>query len=147
MKGWFYQDGSSKLHYIQDDIHILTKMKSRLLTPSSLLPPLGQFVVSPALIKIINKRDLGLVLSDLQHKDKMKFKVIEKMTNQRVLYSLASIPGSDGTRFYLAIGTNIFDSFTSTTTESLRRIYLAWKSVFKMGLWREWLENQKYYSL
>ncbi|KAJ1530217.1 hypothetical protein ONE63_005144 [Megalurothrips usitatus] len=147
MRQWFYQDALPETHFIQDTIHILTKLKTRMLAPSILLP-VGQYVISPTflqcLIETVDKLEHGIVLSDLKPTDKMNFKAIDKMCNIRVLESLKQIPGSEGTRVFLEIARSIPDSFTCLEMDTSQRIYLVWKSTFLVRLWRQWLKNEGY---
>lgn len=100
---WFnaiYTDNS----FVQDTIHIATKLRNRLLKPSILLP-LGNKLISVShlkiLINIMSKDKHLLSLSDIEPKDKMNFESAKKISQEYVQKLLLNhIPDSEGTVLY-----------------------------------------------
>ncbi|KAK4878205.1 hypothetical protein RN001_010711 [Aquatica leii] len=91
--------------YIQDAVHIGTKMKTRLLKPNVVLP-MGRFFVSKdfieKLIQTYPKNQHFLYMTYLKSQDKMNFQAIDKMTANCVTDLLQELPGSEA--FFLDIG-------------------------------------------
>lgn len=143
-----YFDNVDSAVYIQDTIHIATKLRNRLLKPSIMLP-MGDYQVSIAHIKmllsLVEKDVHGLVLSDICPEDRQNFQSFEKITELRVLKSLEkTIFGSEATIAYLKICVNIVSSFLNMDLKPSERIYRIWHSVYFLRAWRKWLQNMKY---
>lgn len=87
--------------FVQDTIHIATKLRNRLLKPSILLP-FGNKLISVShlkiLINIVSKDKHLLSLSDIEPKDKMNFESANKISQEYVQKLLLNhIPDSEGT--------------------------------------------------
>lgn len=101
--------------YIQDTIHIGTKLRNKLLQPSSLIP-MGTKQVSISylknLIKNVPKDEHGLVLKDICPDDRQNYDSLRKTSESRVLRSLQNfVPESEGTVMYLRLCKNITSAF------------------------------------
>ncbi|KAK3932647.1 Error-prone DNA polymerase [Frankliniella fusca] len=98
--GWYVQDLDQEYSYIQDTVHIGTKMRTRFLKDSIILP-MGNYVASPthlrSIIEDISKLEHGLTYTDLKSADKMSFKAVLRMTDSRVLDSLNNVHGAAAT--------------------------------------------------
>lgn len=135
---------------IQDTVHTVAKMKTQLLKNRSDTNfwPMGSYVGSGTFLKILveghSKLDHGLCASDLDSKDKMNFRSVQKISDTRVTDVLDSIPGSKGTKCYLIMLRGVLDSFLDKTLEADKRIHLIWRTVFFLRHWRNWLQQNNY---
>lgn len=132
----------------QDTVHIGTKMKTRLLKPSILLP-IGKYLISATflrdLIQKVGKDKHLLTEQDLNNEDKMNFRSVEKITSAEVQTLLSEkIPNSEGLVMYLKVTKLVLDAFLSKSLSPLDRIYNIWYSVFILRQWRYWLKKQGY---
>ena len=75
---WFHTD-TNVLACVQDTVHIATKLKSRLLKPSSLLP-MGKYITGVQHLRMIQAtfgKDVhGLRERDINPKDKQNFQAV-----------------------------------------------------------------------
>lgn len=82
---------TDKMLFIQDTVHIKTKMRIRFLQPSIVFP-LGNYYVQVSqlmsLTKQYSKDKNMLTLSDLKPEDKMNFLLAKKMCSKKVLVLL-----------------------------------------------------------
>ncbi|XP_077281028.1 uncharacterized protein LOC143907863 isoform X1 [Temnothorax americanus] len=144
---WFVQDIDQKTSYIQDTVHIITKLKTRFLKPSIVLP-MGSHVVSPTHLRILmqeeSKLEHGLVESYLKADDKMNFNAAEKIMSVRVSHLLSNIPGAAATQMYLEVMRNISDAYLLKNLTPSERISAIWKSVFFLRIWKRWLQENGY---
>lgn len=133
--------------YVQDTIHILTKLRTRFLNKKIELK-IGNHIASPAdLLQLINnegKQEHCLCSSDLDASDKMNFKAAEKICAPKVITLLYNIPSSEATIFYLELMQNIMVSYLDENISPIQRVYLIWKSVFLLRIWRQWLVKSKH---
>lgn len=87
--------------FVQDTIHIGTKLRNRLLNPSIELP-IGKFLISAThlqyLIKHASKDKHSLTATDIDPKDRQNFGSLEKVLRPNVRELLKeNVPDSDGT--------------------------------------------------
>lgn len=130
---------------IQDVIHILTKLRNRLLKLGIVLP-MGNKIVSNSHLKIlINnvKKDIhGLVMKDIDPDDRMNYSSMEKVMQPRVLEALtAHVPNSDATVMYIKICSEIASSLYSVDLSPTERIYKIWHATFFFRIWKKWLKS------
>lgn len=134
----------------QDIIHIGAKMKTHLLKEKSdkEFMPMGDYFVSGSFLKVLvddsSKLEHGLCISDLDSKDKMNFRSVQKITDDRVITALDHIPGAKGTKQYLVMMRDILDAFLDKNVSCYKRLYLSWRSLFFLRIWRAWLEGNGY---
>ena len=135
----------------QDLIHLLAKLRTRLLTPSNLLV-LGDETACPGhlqqLLKSFSKAEHGLTQQALQNKDKQNYSSIENLLDEGVINCLKQMKDqrTNGTIIYLWIMRNIRNSFFDKSLSPLERINLIWKSTFFLRIWRLWLYNNIDYN-
>lgn len=137
-------------HTTQDTIHILTKMRTRLLR-GYLHLQLGDQVATGNHLKIllrnVPKTYHGLIRTSLSLEDKQNFASVEKIMSQRVKSNLTQhVPHSDATAMYLQLMTNINESFNADLPP-LERIYKIWFVVYFFRIWYIWLDSQQKYKL
>lgn len=138
--------------YIQDIIHILTKLRNRLLKISTMLP-FGDKLVSSTHLKLlllqVSKDNHLLTNTDIHPKDRMNAKSAEKICHPLVQECLKKyIPGSEATVVFLKVMNYATSSFLDSELLISERIKRIWYSVFVLRIWRSWLsskvkENQK----
>lgn len=143
-----YCNRAGSIVYIQDMVHIATKLRNLLLRLFKILP-MGDHQVSTAHIKLLlnllTKDIHGLVYSDICPKDRQNFGSYEKITHDRVLESLQkAVIGSEATVAFLKMCKNITSSFLETNLNALERLYRIWRSTYIIRAWRKWLQKMKY---
>ena len=89
---------------IQDCIHTLAKLKSQLLIDRSEdnFLPVGEYTITGTFLHIvleeISKFEHGLTHSDLDGKDKINFRAVQKNLDERVILALDKVPAANGTK-------------------------------------------------
>lgn len=143
---WYNLDcNENSICYLQDQIHVLTKLRTRLLKVNILLP-MGNFFISVghlhSLIETQSKDKHLLCLSDLAPEDKMNYNSAKKICDQKVIDLLSTIPNSDATKIYLKMMNFLIHSLIEKNTILSDRIYKIWYAIFMLRLWRNWVKNQ-----
>lgn len=140
-----YMLGNTALHasYIQDTIHLVLKIRNRLLKPSILIP-MGNKQVSVSHLKILisnTSKDVhGLVLQDVCPDDKQNYRSLQKIIQPRVLDALISnVPECQGTVLYLKLCSYIDSAMNDMNMKPTERIKRIWFSVFFFRIWRKWI--------
>lgn len=131
--------------FIQDSLHLATKLRNRLLKISILLP-MGLLQVSVAhlkiLIKTIRKEIHGLVLSDICPEDRQNYASFEKISTNRVLTALTKyVPDSEATVKYLKLSSDFIRAFTEPDLTPLDRVLLSWRALFFFRAWHKWIKT------
>lgn len=134
------------ISYIQDTIHLATKLRNRLLKPSIILP-MGSKQVSVSHLKIlinsVKKEIHGLVKSDLSMDDRQNFDTFTKITSNSVLDALQfHIPDSEATTTYLKISRAIIDAFMQSNLTPLDRVHKIWYGLYFFRAWKKWILNE-----
>lgn len=132
------------ISFIQDIIHLGTKMRNRMLKYSILLP-MGNKQVSIAHLKIllneVGKEVHGLVWSDLSTDDRQNFGSLQKVMDSRVLKALEKyVPDSEATVKYIELCKDITQSFLDVSLSPLERISMIWRSLYFCRAWRTWIK-------
>lgn len=132
------------ISFIQDIIHLGTKLRNRLLKASILLP-MGCKQVSIAHLKIllneVGKDVHGLVLTDICTEDRQNFTSLKKVMHSRVLKALEKyVPDSEATVKYLELCKDITQSFLDVSLSPLERISMIWRSLYFCRAWRTWIK-------
>lgn len=140
--------GDTSAVYIQDTIHIGTKLRNRLLKPSIVLP-MGNKQVSVThlklLLKNVSKNIHGLVRHDISPDDRQNYGSLEKVMKPRVLDAMAShIIDSEATVLFLKLCWNITSSFREVQISPIERIQRIWYGLYFLRIWREWIKGSKY---
>ncbi|VEN51230.1 unnamed protein product [Callosobruchus maculatus] len=145
---WFQagykKDDVSDVFYVQDTVHIATKLRTRFLNPKVTLT-IGSFTATPKhleqLINDFSKDQHLLTASDLKAEDKMCFKSAEKMCSESVINLLKSKPGCEGTIAYLKIMQFAIASLLDFDLDVNQRLYKLWFCVFFLRIWRKWIAD------
>lgn len=116
--------------YVQDIIHILTKLRNRLLNPSIELP-FGMYLISAThlqyLLQNVNKDKHLLSATDINPKDRQNFQGLEKMIQPYVIDLLKqNVPDSNGTVLFLTLCDFIASAFRDPKLKPLERVYKIW---------------------
>lgn len=135
----------------QDPIHISGKARNRLLKHGIKLP-METHEVSVGhlkkLVKDVQKSVHGLTYYDVYPIDRMNYTSFEKIVQDRVIDALSDrVPGSTATAQYLLTFRDIDRSFSSLTLEPLDRVYLMYRGLFFLRIWRAWIKASRSYNL
>lgn len=138
--------------YVQDTIHIATKMRNFLLrllrkSSSKYQFPFGNYFIRiQHLYELIKRfpKQHGLVMSTLNPNDRMNFPSVERMYDQRVIDLLRNhVNGSQGTVQFLQIIRDVVASYMDRNLTPLQRIRKIWYSLFLIRIWREFILFRK----
>lgn len=138
-------------YFIQDTIHIGTKLRNRLLN-SPIVLYIGTHIVSivhiKILLKMVSKEVHGLVLSDVVPEDRQNYGSLEKIMHDRVINAMKThVADCEATVMYLTLCKLITSAFTVPNLTPIKRIYNIWYALYFVRLWRKWLKSTKGYSL
>lgn len=131
----------------QDTVHLLAKLRTRLLTPSNLIAIGDEVACRAHLVQVCNdypKAEHGLTRQVLENKDKQNYSSIEVLLSTNVELSLQKVERSKGTLVYLWLMRNIRDAFFDKSITPLQRISLIWQTIFFLRIWRVWLNENGY---
>ena len=131
--------------YCQDTVHILAKLRTKLVTESNLLE-IGTETACWAHLQYLVKNEPksvhGLTVRCIDQKDKQNFESVSFLVSDKVLQSLETCKQrTKGTIFYLKLMRNIRDAFLNKALSPIHRIYLMWKTIFVERIWQTWLEE------
>ena len=147
---WFAINEISNISPVQDTVHLGVKLKARLMSHSQVLL-LGKFSAQSAHLSLLEstfrKEQHNLRLKDLDHQDKQNFEAVSRLTSINVISLLDEFPDTLGTKYYLLVIKNIVNSFLKKDLPPLQRIQDAWFALFFVRYWRQWILNNKQYTL
>lgn len=137
--------------FIQDAVHIGTKLRNRILKPSIILP-IGNYLVSVQhlnqLLDVVSKDKHLLTHNDLNPKDRMNYTSVEKISSNLVKSLLSKhVPGSNATVLYLSLVRHIINAFLDKDIAVVDRVYSIWFSVFILRMWKYWLQKHLKYNI
>ena len=121
--------------FIQDVIHILTKLRNRFFKFSILMPIGSTYVVPNAHVKVLmsllTKDKHNLTERDVYYIDKMNFNSVKKVFNCKIQNYLKShVPAIFGTQIYFKIVYYIMNAFLSKKLNILQNILHLEFSIF-----------------
>ena len=133
----------------QDTIHILAKLRTRLVTPTNLIVICTETACRAhleQLISSVSKANHGLTMKSINHEEKQNYDSINAMVSKSVESCLQSLSKlrPKGTLIYLSLMWNIREAFFNKALSPLERIYLMWKTVYFLRIWRSWLSESGY---
>lgn len=145
---WFYGKFNTNIFFVQDHIHIAAKLRTRVLKDSIVLP-MGQYIASSTFLRLlIEKFDKNLhflTFSDLDLKDKMNFRAMEKMCDEKVLTLMAKqFPDSKATVTYLLMAKLSVNAFIDESLTPEQRLENIWEAVLFFRYWLDWLKTEGY---
>lgn len=141
------QTREQNIGYIQDSVHVGTKLRNRMLKPSIVLP-IGNKLVSVSHLKIlinnVPKDKHGLVSRDVSPIDRQNFKSLEKVMQAKVLEALANnVADSEATIMYLKICREVISSLCENALSPLERVNRIWHATFFLRIWRKWIKSNE----
>ena len=132
----------------QDTVHLLAKLKNKLLTPSNLIV-IGRKVACPAhlitLLETVPKSQHCLTRKAVDNKDKQNYGSITLLVDAKVescLNQLDDKYNTRGTIMYLSLMRNIRDATFDKAISPIKRIYLMWYTIYFLRIWRTFLLNE-----
>lgn len=135
--------------YVQDTIHISTKLRNLLLKTinnETKLPFEKHYIQQSHLRQLITnygKDKHNLTMSTLNPIDKQNFRSVQRICHEKVIDLLRKTVDSHATAQFLQLIQFITDSFLDVNLTPLQRIYKIWYSVFMLRLWREFISSKK----
>lgn len=131
----------NELQLIQDETHIATKLRNRLLN-ELIEMTMGMYKVSlghlKELVKKVHKSVHGLTMSDINPIDRQNFRSFEKIVEDRVLESLQKyVKGSEATIQYLKLCKEITSSFLDHSLEPNDRIFRMHHALYFLRIWKK----------
>lgn len=137
--------------FLQDIVHIATKLRNRLLN-SLICLAIGYKVVSVSHLKIllnfVQKDVHGLVYSDICPDDRQNFGSLNKVMDPRVRKALAeNIVDSEATIEYIKMCSDITSSLYMDELSPLERIFLSWRATYFLRAWRIYITKTNGFTL
>lgn len=144
-KNQWFDDSHSTICFLQDVVHIGTKLRNRLLNLSIVLH-IGNRIASVAHLKIllnsVQKDVHGLVYSDICPDDRQNYASLEKIMHQRVRDALKiHVIGSEGLIEYIRICDEITSSLYEVNLPPSERIFRLWRSTFFLRACRLYIKK------
>lgn len=140
--------------YIQDTVHILTKLRNFFLRTKAKQKklPFGDYSIDMmhlyVLLYTFPKDHHQLTESVLNPTDKQNFSSAERMCDIKVTALLDfGVERSKATSLYLKIMNHVLRAFLDTNLSPIERIRSMWFSVFIFRIWRHFIESHKNYTL
>lgn len=134
----------------QDHVHLLAKLRSRILGPSNLIV-LGAETACPAHLRTvcnnIPKERHGLTKKVIDNKDKQNYTSIAVLVGDELKACLTEMEGvirPKGTIIYLTLMRKLRDAFFEKAMRPIDRISSLWEVVFFLRIWRCWLSENGY---
>jgi hypothetical protein len=144
---WYYLKPIQMFMFMQDGVHLCTKIRNRLLSKTSKLK-MGLYNVNIShlykLIETRNKLDHNLSRSDLNVRDKQNFASCQRISDDKVLHLLSLNEQCKGTYNYLLLLNLLITAYTQSNISLQNRIFHAWVVLFYIRLWRIWLYITKH---
>ncbi|CAF1928949.1 unnamed protein product [Rotaria magnacalcarata] len=143
---WFYLRKQQLFLFFQDPTHLVTKWRNRLLSRTADLH-IGDEIISMDHIRSIvknskyTKLDHGLTRSDLNPKDRQNYRSCVKLTSEDLSRILIEDENCLGTHVYLQVLKMIIKAYIEKSTTIVKRLEMAWCTVFVCRLWRAWLQH------
>lgn len=132
--------------YIQDIVHIITKLRNFLLRFkwNTFELPIGRYFVQLQhlydLMNTVGKDRHFLTPSTLNPTDRQNFGSAKRMCSPEVIHLLRDkIKNSDGTIQFLQIMRDMIDAFMNKCLTPQQRIRKSWHSLFLIRIWREFI--------
>lgn len=134
--------------FIQDLIHLATKLRNRLLKLHAELLMGTEKVTVKHLIALINccsKEIHGLNLTDVSPDDRQNFASFEKIVTPRALDALKKyVPESKGTAKYLELANDVVSSYIEFDLTPTERIIRNYRATYFFRIWKEHIRQSKH---
>lgn len=144
------RDPASHVEYVQDMVHIATKLRNKLLNAKTM--NMGNRNVSIVhlhqLLSTVQKSVHGLTKTDVCPQDRQNFESFMSITNTRVIESLKNtIPNCEATVKYLEVCSDIVSSYLDHKIDPMERIFRMYRSIFFLRIWRNHINCSPYHTL
>lgn len=141
---WFHIK-DSPICFLQDIVHIGTKLRNRLLKTVTVLL-IGSKIASVAHLKIlintVPKSVHELVYTDICPDDRQNYSSLKKIMEPKVRTALADfVKDSEATIEYIRICAEITSSLYDDNLSPLERVFNIWRSTFFLRAWRISVQN------
>ena len=136
--------------YNQDTVHLLAKLRTRILTPSNLIIVGAENAGVSHLQYVydhIPKNQHGLLQQIIDNNDKQNYGSIASLVSedlQTCLHQVKDKIRSLGTIMYLRNMRSIRDANFDKTLSPLDRVSLLWEVTFFFRIWKYWLHENDY---
>lgn len=135
-----------RISYVQDMLHLFTKLRNLILKFSVMLP-MGHKQVSVCHLKMLvqntPKESHGLVASDINPYDRQNYDSFAKTTQDRVLKMLEKhVPDSEATVIYLKLSRSILQAYYDVNLSPLDRVYKIFHALYFFRAWKKWITTQ-----
>ena len=141
---WFFMKEKQLMFFMQDPVHIATKLRNRLLSNTAKLVMGDYSIDNKALIHLIeskNKIEHNLIKCDINPKDKQNYPSCVRLSSGIVLNLLEKDRNFKGTYVYLSLLRLIISGFIEKTTKIEERLLHTWTVVFTCRLWWAWIQH------
>lgn len=136
---WF-GDSNRNICFMQDIVHIGTKLRNRLLKPSVLMK-IGKKVASVSHLKIllnqVSKDEHGLTYSVVCPDDRQNYDSLVRTMHPNVREALSKyVNSSEATIEYIHICSEVTSSLYEEDLPPLERLFRLWRSTYFLRAWR-----------
>lgn len=138
--------------YVQDTIHIATKLRNMFLKTMkkpNMLPFGPKFYIRAKQIELVmlkfTKDKHRLTPTVLNPEDKQNFESVSRICDESVIELLKSnIPGSEATVKFLQITRDVIGAYREHDLSPLQRIEKIWNAVFILRIWKTYISSNKH---
>lgn len=142
-------------YYIQDTVHIATKLRNMFLKTmrnQKMLPFGPNFYIQTNhiefLIRNFSKDRHRLTANVLNREDKQNFESVLRICDPTVINLLkTNVPGSRATASFLQLLRDVIDAYRDVKLTPLQRIEKIWFAVFVLRIWRDYVSSSKHLSI
>ena len=125
---WYFLRPEQLFVFMQDPIHLVTKLRNRLLSSKAALQVGDKYISMEHLQQLLDHQEMirldhGLVQSDLKPSDRQNFRSCLKITSRDVLNLLTHDDSFNGTHMYLSLIKFIITSYIEPTTSIEERMF------------------------
>lgn len=144
---------NSSPFYVQDMIHIATKMRNFFLrTLSDRKIPFGKYFIKVQhllhLLANFRKDQHELTASTLNPADRQNFASVQRICDRRVINLLkAAVDGSEATVIFLELIRDIVESYMDPKLSPLERVRKIYYPLFIIRMWRNFVFESKKFTL
>ena len=134
---FFFMRSQQLFYCMQDGIHLVTKIRNRLLSTTANLSLGGMKISIDHLLALIRnhpKIDHNLVKSDIIPHDRQNFASCIKITSDDVL-ALLNTPETQATKLYLYLLKLVILTYVRSDTSVHDRLYFGWTIAFVYRMW------------
>lgn len=143
---WFLMDPRQIFVFLQDPIHLATKIRNRLFSKAAAMK-IGDYHIDIKhlihLMETKSKLEHNLIKCDVSPKDRQNFSSCQRISSPTVLHLLEQMESAKGTCLYLSLLRLLITGLIEKSCSIEERLYNIWTVVFTCRLWWAWLEHDK----